>query len=130
VFLENPKVINSRVFSNTREIQTQTNLQKERLACKDIIFIIIFTPVSVLSKLGLITEGWANLIWPSHEVEAIAKKRAEICAENKCGHLSFMMEKDKSGAYCDHCMCPLASKLRARGERCPKGLWEQELKKS
>jgi hypothetical protein len=77
--------------------------------------------VSIVSKVALIAIGWKNFLWQTPQVEAIAKKRAEICAA--CDHFAVIMN---SGAVCDKCLCPIASKVRAPGERCPKGKWEEE----
>lgn len=81
----------------------------------------MFAFVSALGKLGLILNGWSNLIWPSPEVEALAKERAEACAE--CDHMVLIQG---IGAGCEKCFCPIASKVRATGERCPIGKWEAQ----
>lgn len=77
--------------------------------------------VSAIKKLGLIINGWSNFIWPSPEVEALAKERAKACAG--CDHIVWIAG---IGAGCEKCFCPLVSKLRATGERCPEGKWEAQ----
>jgi hypothetical protein len=68
-------------------------------------------------KLESIYEGWKNLIFQNPEVEKEAKKRLEICVENKCCKLMF-------NNVCKLCGCPIPSKVRSPKEFCPIGKWE------
>lgn len=67
------------------------------------------------NKLKEITDGWKNLIFPSPEVEALANKRASICAD--C---------DKNVAnICSSCGCYLPAKLRSKDSTCPLNKWNK-----
>ncbi len=78
-------------------------------------------------KLQNIINGWANLIFPDPEMEALAKQRAAICA--KCplaemvGGVHRVVVDNKTvevrGLVCTACGCPLSAKVRSKGEYCP-----------
>jgi len=65
------------------------------------------------SRAQRIIEGWGNYIFRTPETEAVAKRRAEICAtcnENK-------------KEWCQVCGCYIPAKVRSMAEECPKKLW-------
>lgn len=68
-----------------------------------------------MSKLKEIYDGWHNYIFPTPEIEALAKRRAAICAE--CEHLVL--------GVCSICGCPSAGKTRSPESSCPMGLWSK-----
>jgi hypothetical protein len=81
--------------------------------------------------LSNIIAGWSNLAFPDPQVEALAKKRAEICAS--CPFAVFVdgihtVVKDNKtenirGLKCGKCGCPLSAKVRAPHDSCPEGRW-------
>ncbi len=88
------------------------------------------------SKLTSILSGWKNFIFPTPEIEELAKVRAEICSQCEYSDMeypfkAFIPEKVKNkeplpiikGAGCTQCGCPLSSKLRSVKEKCPKDKW-------
>ena len=70
-----------------------------------------------MSKLGLILNGWKNVVWENPRIEKLAESRAKICAE--C-HINV-------DGYCNTqlggCGCPLIAKLRSEFDKCPQGKW-------
>lgn len=68
-----------------------------------------------MSKLTEIYEGWKNYIFQTPEIEALAKKRIEVCAE--CKHLNALH-------ICSKCICPKSGKARSPESRCPMNKWE------
>jgi hypothetical protein len=66
-----------------------------------------------LKKLMFIYDGWGNLIFPSPEVEKLAKTRADICAS--CD--------DNKNNICGKCGCYIPAKCRAREDKCPVNKW-------
>ena len=76
-----------------------------------------------------IINGWSNYIFPNKEIEALAFKRAEICAgcpENKHGDILVRLnDKIESikGNYCALCTCPLSAKVRSENEKCDNEKW-------
>lgn len=73
-----------------------------------------------IDKLKNIYDGWKNLIFPSEEVEKLAKQRAEICS--KC--------PSNVNNTCKECGCPLISKTRSTKKTnvCPLNKWKNEIK--
>lgn len=61
--------------------------------------------------------GWKNYFFPDPLIEALSKKRMDIC--NSClppnGH--------NVNGTCNLCGCPLKSKTRAPEEMCPLAKW-------
>ena len=82
-------------------------------------------------KLRNIMEGWANLAFPNAKVEALARKRAAICAQCPAAMLStttydiVVDNRTKSirGMSCQDCGCPLSAKVRAVNDSCPRQKW-------
>ena len=69
------------------------------------------TKVEILAdKVKSIAKGWSNVIWPNPEVEALAHKRIEVCAE--CD------ENIKN--LCNDCKCWIPAKARNPDEKCDK----------
>ena len=68
-------------------------------------------------KLGVIYDGWKNVIWKDEEVEKIAKERAEICSQ--CD--------SNVGNVCKECGCPLHAKCRSMREenKCDLEKWKR-----
>jgi len=69
--------------------------------------------MSIVNKSLEIINGWGNYIFPSSEVEELAKKRAEICGP---------CENNVDGK-CAICHCPLVAKTRSTISNCPIQLW-------
>lgn len=80
-----------------------------------------------------IASGWKNYIFKSPHIEALAKERAKICADN-CQYFSAKHKfkgklmpdntlKEIEGVACTSCGCPLSSKLRQVLEQCPEKKW-------
>ncbi|AXG73944.1 hypothetical protein DVK85_06675 [Flavobacterium arcticum] len=75
-----------------------------------------------------ILSGWKNYLAKSEVTEAVAKKRAALCAA--CPHaqqgklLAFVKDtlKEVEGAYCNQCGCPLSAKVRSN-DICPINKW-------
>lgn len=81
-------------------------------------------------NLSNIIAGFGNLAFPDKEVEALAIKRAEICAEcpaaTKTGMYSMIVDnrtKDIQGMKCSDCGCNLSAKVRSVKDHCPRGKW-------
>ena len=81
-------------------------------------------------KLSNIVAGFGNLAFPNKEVEAIALKRAEICAECPNAVPSGLYNviadnktKQIQGMKCDMCSCDLSAKVRSVNDTCPRGNW-------
>lgn len=77
-----------------------------------------------------IVDGFTNLAFPSPEVEAVAVKRAQICAECpfavKTGIYSVVVDnktKAIQGMKCSQCGCNLSAKVRSMNDTCPLGEW-------
>lgn len=77
-----------------------------------------------------ILEGWKNYMDKSEVVEAIAEKRAAMCAScpfAKQGKLlTFVKDTltEVQGLYCDQCGCPLSAKIRS-SDVCPLDKWNE-----
>jgi hypothetical protein len=69
----------------------------------------------MMTKLEEIYEGWKNYIFQTPEIEALAKKRIEVCVE--CKHLNILQ-------ICSKCICPKSGKARSPESRCPMNKWE------
>lgn len=85
-----------------------------------------------LKKFNAIAEGWKNFVFPSKNIEELAKVRAEICSG--CPHMTTdypfknILPEEKrieivKGVACGLCGCPLQSKLRVPLESCPEKKW-------
>lgn len=81
-------------------------------------------------KLANIVAGFGNLAFPNPEVEVIAMKRAEVCAE--CPNavpsgiynvIADNKTKQIQGMKCDMCGCALSAKVRSVNDTCPRGKW-------
>jgi len=68
-------------------------------------------------KLAVVYDGWKNVIFPTKEIEEIAKARAIICS--KCD--------SNVGHVCKECTCPIHAKCRSMREenKCDLGKWEE-----
>lgn len=73
-------------------------------------------------KIKEILEGWKNLVWEDPEVEAIAKKRIETCAE--CNSRSNYPQEVNLMSRCLACGCVIEAKTRCKGCTCPLNKWE------
>jgi len=80
--------------------------------------------------LANIVSGFANLAFPNEDVEAMAMKRAAICAEcpaaQKTGIYSVIKDKRTTkiqGMKCNDCGCNLSAKVRAIADHCPRNKW-------
>lgn len=81
--------------------------------------------------LSNIIAGWSNLAFPSPEIEALAKKRAAVCAS--CPFATFVdglhtvvvdnKTQNIRGLKCSKCGCPLSAKVRSPHDSCPQGKW-------
>jgi hypothetical protein len=69
-----------------------------------------------MSQLSEIYDGWKNYMFPSPQVEELAKNRIAICVENKCGKF----QKNKSCALCG---CYMPAKVRSPKSRCMQKRW-------
>jgi len=69
-----------------------------------------------MSQLLEIYEGWKNLIFPSPEIEEIAKKRIAICVQNDC-------KKLRANNSCALCGCYMPAKVRSPQSRCMLKKW-------
>jgi hypothetical protein len=82
-------------------------------------------------KLQNIIAGWANLAFTDPNVEQVAIKRAEICAQcpkaEMVGGIHTIVVDNKTtqvrGLKCTECGCPISAKIRAMQDRCPLGKW-------
>lgn len=80
--------------------------------------------------LANIVSGFANLAFPSKDVEEMAMKRAAICAicpaAKKTGIYSVVVDKRTTniqGMKCTDCGCNLSAKVRAVADHCPRNNW-------
>ncbi len=80
--------------------------------------------------LANIISGFANLAFPSKDVENMAMKRAAICAQcpaaQKTGIYSVIKDKRTTkiqGMKCNDCGCNLSAKVRAIADHCPRNNW-------
>lgn len=69
-----------------------------------------------MSVLAEIYDGWKNYVFPSPEVEEIAKKRIEICVS-----CEFFTERKT----CQKCGCFMPAKTRSVKSSCPIKKWEK-----
>lgn len=67
-----------------------------------------------MSKLQEIYDGWKNFVFPSKEVEELAKKRMAICID--CSKLSRTNT-------CLMCGCYMPAKTRSETSTCRLGKW-------
>jgi len=78
--------------------------------------------------LNLILTGWKNYLDKSEVTEALAKKRAALCAVCPYARqgklLAYIKDslKEIKGAYCEKCSCPLSAKVRST-DICPENKW-------
>lgn len=77
-----------------------------------------------------IASGFVNLAFKDKKVEALAMKRAKICAEcpmaQKTGTYSVVVDKRTTniqGMKCGECGCNLSAKVRSVRDYCPLGYW-------
>ena len=80
--------------------------------------------------LANIAAGFANLAFPSKDVEEMAMKRAAICstcdAAVKTGVYSVIVDKRTTkiqGMKCNDCGCNLSAKVRSIADHCPRNKW-------
>jgi hypothetical protein len=93
---------------------------------------------SFLKSLKEIYDGWKNDLFPSPEIEALAKERAEMCAlctlniNNTCSlnvsgpavkDFEYKEEFRIKGRTYSGCGCPLSKKTRSPESKCPLGKW-------
>ena len=115
-----------------------------------LIKIILFSPLLLIDKLSRfvkgggtiqrrdkpdvvianILDGFSHLAFPDKEVEKLAHKRANICAQcpfaSKTAKYSVVVDnrtKEIQGMACDACGCNLSAKVRSVRDYCPKGKW-------
>lgn len=82
-------------------------------------------------KLSNIINGWANLAKTSPKIEALALKRANMCAHCPAaifsGAIYATVIDHKTvqvrGMSCQDCNCPLSAKVRSVNDSCPRGKW-------
>lgn len=85
--------------------------------------------MSKFNKLVSIYTGWKNYVFPSPEIEKLAKKRARSCSQClKAKKMKVEIIKDGSikeieDLCCSLCSCPLSTKLRSQKEVCPLKKW-------
>jgi hypothetical protein len=68
------------------------------------------------SRVQRIIEGFGNYVFRTPDTEAVAKKRAEICA------VCLQINKVKN-EFCPECKCFIPAKIRSMAESCPLKLW-------
>jgi hypothetical protein len=75
--------------------------------------------LSVTTRIAIIYDGWKNYIFPSKEVEEIAKERAEICAS--CDYMKEITRNWGAGSLqyvgCSLCGCPISKKVRSMNSK-------------
>lgn len=69
-----------------------------------------------MSRLTEIYEGWKNYIFPTPEIEKLAKERIEVCVG--CEFLNSLN-------VCTRCTCPTAGKARSPNSICLEGKWKR-----
>lgn len=69
-----------------------------------------------MSRLSEIYDGWKNYIFPTPEIEALAKERMEVCVT--CEHLSRFN-------ICTKCSCPNVGKVRSPTSICLENKWKR-----
>lgn len=85
-----------------------------------------------MASVKTILQGWKNFIDKPDVIEAVASKRAAVCAtcpDAKHGKvLAFIKDnlKEIEGHYCDVCKCPLSAKVRSNDD-CPNNLWHDQV---
>ena len=67
-----------------------------------------------MTVLSEIYNGWKNYVFPSPEVEEIAKKRIAVCVDCR--------EFNKS-KVCNLCGCYMPAKVRSIKSKCKLNLW-------
>jgi hypothetical protein len=77
-----------------------------------------------------IIAGFTGLAFPDEKTEALAKRRAEICASCpfavETGIYSVVADKRTTqiqGMKCGKCGCNLSAKVRSVKDYCPEGKW-------
>jgi hypothetical protein len=84
----------------------------------------------VKDHVGLIADGWINVVKRAPETELVAAAREKIC--KKCEHQKkvgvTIGSKQVKVDYCGLCNCPIMSKTRSMGSECPDGRWRKHLK--
>tara|TARA_S200002703_G_scaffold11561_1_gene10522 strand:- start:4093 stop:4338 length:246 start_codon:yes stop_codon:yes gene_type:complete len=80
--------------------------------------------------LANIVAGFGNLAFPDEQVEAMALKRASICADcpaaQETGVYSIIKDnrtQQIQGMKCADCGCNLSAKVRSVSDSCPRGKW-------
>jgi hypothetical protein len=68
-----------------------------------------------MTRLTEIYEGWKNVIFPTPEIEALAKERIQVCVG--CEHLNILN-------ICSKCCCPHIGKAHSPESRCPENKWK------
>ena len=95
------------------------------------VFQLIKSITQKTSKLNAIVDGWTNWAFPSPQVEALARKRAAICAvcpaAKYSGGVHMVVRRGKAdtvrGMVCGDCRCPLSAKVRSGNDSGPRGKW-------
>lgn len=83
-----------------------------------------------MGKLQNIIDGWRGYLFEGKETEAMAMKRAKVCADCEhavTGMIAQFIEddiKDIEGLVCGLCDCPLSAKCRSKFETCKAGKWQ------
>ena len=67
-----------------------------------------------MSRLSEIYEGWKNVIFPTPEIEEMAKERISVCVE--CENLNILN-------ICSKCCCPHIGKAHSPESRCTENRW-------
>lgn len=77
-----------------------------------------------------IIAGFAGLAFPNEKTEALATRRAEVCAQCpsavESGLYTAIHDKRTTkiqGMRCDECGCNLSAKVRSVNDYCPLGKW-------
>lgn len=86
-----------------------------------------------LKKLAAILDGYKNYIFPSENIEELAKARATICSQCTFSDLKYPFKrmlkdgrtKKIEGMGCHACGCLLSAKTRTLLSDCPYGYWDE-----
>ena len=76
-----------------------------------------------MAKIKEILEGWKNLIWEDPDIEDLAIKRLEVCAE--CDSRSNYPQAVSLFSQCLACGCVIEAKTRCKDCSCPLSKWEK-----
>ncbi len=136
----------NRIFSAIRRFEKAYLSKKVRKSkwyfYLKVVLLFPLVAIRIISRLKInrtdkppivlanIVAGFGNLAFPDEQVEAMALKRASICADcpaaQETGVYSIIKDnrtQQIQGMKCADCGCNLSAKVRSVSDSCPRGKW-------